>query len=65
MHTPACIEYCPTHHRICELDADHADDHECQQCPGFLARQRKAQIAERVSAHHIYTDLIETTPDVD
>jgi hypothetical protein len=62
---PACIGDCAVHNRPCDLDADHPDDHECPQCPSFLTRQRKAQIAERVAAHRTYVELIETTPDVD
>lgn len=65
MPTPACVGFCPTHQWICELDAGHADEHECQQCPNFLRRQRREQIAARVAAHCVYADLFETIPDVD
>jgi hypothetical protein len=65
MPQPACTEFCPTHQWICELDAEHTEDHECQQCPNHLRRQRREQIAARVAGHRVYTDVLETTPDVD
>lgn len=64
MPGPACIEDCATHRRLCELDAGHGGDHECPDCPAFKARQRTAQIADRVAAHRIH-DLLDTIPDED
>lgn len=64
-HVPACGGECTTHGVLCDLDDGHPGDHECPDCPANLARQRKAMIADRVAAHRLYTDLIETTPDVD
>jgi hypothetical protein len=60
-----CDEYCTAHDRPCEGNPDHDGDHQCIGCPDGRKLQRARMIADRVAAHHIYTDTIETTPDVD
>jgi hypothetical protein len=60
----ACIHDCAIHGQLCELDANHHGDHECQACPGYRARQRSAMIAERVATHQQLRDLV-VAPDED
>lgn len=64
-----CLGTCPNHDWICERGADHEGGCGCSADPEvrdeLLAKQRKQQIADRVEAHRVYQDLIETTPDVD
>lgn len=65
MPTLACTGECPQHDRLCEREPGHTGDCECVDCPGQRARRRAEMIADRVAAHRIYRELIETTPDVD
>lgn len=60
----ACIGDCTQHGRLCELDANHTDDHECVDCPAWQRRLRAQTIADRVAAHRT-AELVETTPDID
>lgn len=59
-----CIQDCPPHGRMCDLDADHTDDHECVDCPGQQQARWRAAINARVAAHRA-AEMVETTPDVD
>ena len=60
-----CTEYCSAHDRACEGGPDHGGEHQCYDCPDGRKLQRARMIAERVAAHRVYTDVVETTPDVD